>query len=62
MTNPVVINALLQRKAELLADAERVCDQLDAVYADILHIDATLGLLGHTGTSTTFPRHKVSVR
>ncbi|MEQ8815100.1 MAG: hypothetical protein RLO51_20020 [Thalassobaculum sp.] len=61
MTNPVVINALLQRKAELLADAEKVCDQLDAVYADILHIDATLGLLGHTGTSTTFPRHKQPV-
>lgn len=58
MVNPVVVNALLQRKAELLADAENVCHQLDAIYADIQHIDATLGLLGHAGTGTTFPRYK----
>lgn len=58
MTNPVVINALLGKKADLLADAEKVCGQLDAIYADVLHIDATLGLLGHTGTGATFPRYK----
>lgn len=58
MANPVVINAILQRKAELLADASKLCEQLDSIYEGVLHIDATLGLLGHAGTGTTFPAHK----
>jgi len=58
MASPIVINALLQRKAELLADAEKVCDQLDAIYEDINHLDVSLALLGHTGTGRTFPKRK----
>lgn len=58
MTNPVVINALLGKKAELLADAQKVCDQLDAIYETINHLDATLAALGHTGNGQTYPRYK----
>lgn len=58
MANPVVINALLQKKAELLADAEKVCDQLDAIYESIHHLDATLATLGHVGNGRTYPRYR----
>lgn len=56
--NPIVINALLSKKAELLADAQKVCDQLDAIYESIHHLDATLETLGHVGNGQTYPRYK----
>lgn len=62
MASPVVINALLSKKAELLADAEKVCDQLDAIYESIHHLDATLATLGHVGAGKSYPRYRRPLR
>ena len=48
----------MQKKAELLGDAENVCGQLYAIYESIHHLDATLATLGHTGNGQTYPRDK----
>lgn len=56
------VNGLLQKRADLFNEAERIRDRLAEIKNDIGAIDRTLGVLGYTGDlDAAMPRQKREV-
>lgn len=56
------VNGLLQKRADLFNEAERIRDRLAEIRNDIGAIDRTLGVLGYTGDlDAAMPRQKRNV-
>ena len=56
------VNGLLQKRADLFNEAERIRDRLAEIRNDLGAIDRTLGVLGYTGNlDAAMPRQKREV-
>ncbi len=56
------VNGLLQKRADLFNEAERIRDRLAEIRNDLAAIDRTLGVLGYTGDlDAAMPRQKRNV-
>jgi hypothetical protein len=58
MSEPLVLSALKRKRAELAGHADHLQERLVQVRADIVHVDATLHILGYQEDPSAIPNKR----